>query len=89
MNSLTSRAWRGVAQPFLIELARERPVRESLYAFLPGSRKEVKIALAQALAVSGDRQTVEKLEPLSSDADSDVAQEALRALRSLKARLPQ
>jgi HEAT repeat protein len=89
VNSLTSRAWRGVAQPFLIELARERPVRESLYAFLPGSRKEVKIALAQALAVSGDRQTVEKLEPLSSDADSDVAQEALRALRSLKARLPQ
>ncbi len=88
VNTLNSRGYQGVAQPFLVELSREAEVRRHLHEALPGGTKEEKIQLAMILGRSGDQSTVEPLEKLTRDGDADVAREALRALRTLRARLP-
>lgn len=88
VNTLNSRAHKGEAEPFLIELARSAQVRENLYPLLPNATREEKMGLARVLSASGDRNSVAALEKLSRDGDSEVAEESLRALRILKARLP-
>ena len=76
-----------MAQPFLVELAREAEVRRSLYAAVPRGTRDEKMLLAQILARSGDNETIPVLERLSKDPDLEVSQEGLRALRTLRARL--
>jgi hypothetical protein len=51
-----------------------------------GTRDE-KIYLSRVLSASGDSDSVPYLDKASHDTDNDVAQEGLRALRSLRARL--
>ncbi|MDZ4799327.1 MAG: HEAT repeat domain-containing protein [Bryobacteraceae bacterium] len=87
VNSLTSRSYRDVARPYLTELAREAPVRNALYAYLKTGVRDEKIGIARVLAVSGDKQSLAALDALTKDSDVEVAQEAIRALRSLQARL--
>ena len=87
IDNLNSSAYGGVAMPFLVELARDSGVRSSLYPALPGATKDEKIGLARVLARSGDQQSVPALQKLSADKDPDVAQEGLRALRTLQAKL--
>lgn len=87
INNLNSAAYKGVALPFLVELARDEHVRKSLSGVAQGGTKDEKIGLAQVLARSGDKDSVAVLQQLSNDTDSDVAKEGLRALRSLQARL--
>jgi HEAT repeat protein len=87
VNNLNSAAYNGVAFPFLVELAREDTVREALYVPLATATKDEKIGLAQVLARSGDSGSVAALQKLSMDNDPAVAQEGLRALRSLQSRL--
>jgi len=87
INNLNSAAYKGEALPFLVELARDQTVREAVHSALPGATKDEKIGLARVLARSGDRSSVPLLEKLSNDTDTEVAQEGLRALRSLRARL--
>jgi HEAT repeat protein len=89
VNTLNSRAWRGVAEPYLVELAREPQVRQALHGFLRQANREEKIGLARVLAMSGDQDTVATLDALTRDADSEVAAEAVRSLRTLRARLRQ
>ena len=73
--------------PVTTAAARKQDVRSALYAAIePGVRGE-KTGLAQVLGASGDAGSVAHLDKLSHDADDAVAQEGLRALRSLKARL--
>ncbi len=87
VNTLNSSSWQGAARALLIELARNAQVRSTLeYALRKGTKVE-KIQLAQILATSGDSKTLPALEELGKDADADVAQEALRAMRTLKARM--
>jgi HEAT repeat protein len=88
VDTLNSVAWKGVAQAYLIESARDPDVRQSLEQALKQATKDEKIGLVQILAVSGDKDTVPYLDELSRDADADVAQAALNASRTLKARLP-
>jgi len=88
LNTLNSSAWRGVARAYLIELARETAVRRALEPAIGGGTKDEKIQLAQILSRSGDKDTLPYLERLTSDSDTEVAQEALSAVRALKARLP-
>lgn len=88
INTLNSSSYQGIAEPFLVELARDKAVRDTLYPALAGATKDEKIQLAWVLARSGDRDSLKYLENLSSDPDTDVAQEGLRALRTLRARLP-
>jgi len=87
INNLNSSAYKGEAQPFLTELARDPKVRASLYGPLGRATKDEKIGLARVLAASGDQQSVPYLEKLSRDPDPEVAQEGLRAMRNLQARL--
>jgi len=87
INNLNSSAYQGVAFPFLVELARDAAVRQSLYPAIPKGTKDEKIGLARVLARDGDQQSIPELQKLSADADSDVAQEALRAVRTLQARM--
>jgi HEAT repeat protein len=87
INELNSVAYKGEALPLLTELARDDQVRKALYAPLESATKDEKIGLARVLAASGDRESLPHLEKLSHDTDTEVAQEGLRAWRSLQARL--
>ena len=88
VNALNQKAWRSVASAFVIELAREAPVRQGIYALLAESTKDEKQQIALVLASSGDRDSIPVLEGLSRDPDPDVAAEGIRSLRILRARLP-
>jgi HEAT repeat protein len=87
IDNLNSATYSGVAMPFLVELARDASVRAALYPALPGATKAEKIGLAHVLARSGDQQSIPALQKLSLDKDADVAQEGLRALRTLQAKI--
>jgi HEAT repeat protein len=73
INTLNSASWRGVARAFLIEVSREATIRNSLQQALKRGTR--------------DKDTVPYLDELSHDPDTDVAQAALNASRTLKARL--
>jgi HEAT repeat protein len=88
VNTLNVKAYRGVAIAFLTELARELPVRQAIYPMLPRATKDEKIQLSIVFARSGDRDSLPYLETLSLDTDGEVAQEGVRSLRTLRARLP-
>jgi hypothetical protein len=88
LNSVNQRTWRGVASAFLIELAREQAIRQTIYTILGMATKDEKIQLSIVLARSGERDSLPSLEALSRDPDPDVAAEGIRSLRILRARLP-
>jgi HEAT repeat protein len=87
VNNLNSAAYNGVAYPFLVELARDKTVREALYGPMATGTKDEKINLARVMARSGDSGSVAPLEKLSRDTDPAVAQEGLKALRTLQSRM--
>jgi HEAT repeat protein len=87
INTLNSSSFRGVAEPFLVELAREQGVRESIYGTLPGATSDEKIYLARVLSRSGDKESIPHLQNLSRDSDAKVATEASHALQALRTRL--
>ncbi len=87
INTLNSVGYRGVAFAYLVELARNPALRPPLVHAADIGTKDEKIYLARVLARSGGQESVACLEKLSHDGDNDVAQEGLRALRTLKARL--
>jgi HEAT repeat protein len=74
--------------PFLVELARDQTVRQALYPMLTGATKDEKMQLGIVLARSGEKDSVPYLEALSMDPDTEVAQDNIRNLRTLRARLP-
>jgi HEAT repeat protein len=87
INSLNLSAYREVASAYLIEAARQNDIRNDLYKPLAEGTRDEKMQLSLILAASGDGASVPYLEKTSRDADKEVAQEGLRALRSLRARL--
>jgi HEAT repeat protein len=87
INNLNSAAYDGVALPFLVELARDEGLRESLFGPMSTGTKDEKIGLARILARSGGPESVAPLQKLSGDSDAEVAQEGLKALRILQTRL--
>jgi HEAT repeat protein len=87
VNTLNSRAYRGVVEAYLIELARDPQVREALYPALASGTRAERTGLAAVFARSGDESTIAHLERLSSDRDAEIATEGLRALQNLRARL--
>lgn len=88
INGLNTVSLQDVAQPFLVELARDAAVRQVLNRTLGNWAKPEKMGLAAVLGVSGDRESQAALEALVKDPDADVSVEATRALRVLRARLP-
>jgi HEAT repeat protein len=88
INTLNVRAYQGVALAYLTELSRELNVRLAIYPMLARATKDEKIQLCTVFARSGEKDTLPYLETLSVDPDKDVAPEAIRSLRTLRARLP-
>jgi HEAT repeats len=88
INTLNVRAYKGVAVAFLTELSRELSVRQAIYPLLPRATKDEKIQLSVVLARGGEGDSLPYLEALSTDPDPEVAQEGIRSLRTLRARLP-
>jgi HEAT repeat protein len=88
INTLNLRSYRGVALSFLTELARDMTVRQALYPLLPRATKDEKIQLGIVLSRSGEKDSLPYLETLQMDPDPEVAQESIRSLRALRARLP-
>lgn len=88
VNTLNSSMWKGVSRAFLVELARETPVRRSLENAARRGTRDEKVELSYILSVSGDKDSVAILEWLTRDPDTDVSGAALTAMKSLKARLP-
>lgn len=87
LNSLNSAAYKDTAVAYLVEAARQPKVRSALYEPMGQGTREEKIQLARVLAVSGDEASIQFVEKVSRDPDQEVAQEGLRALRTLRARL--
>ena len=87
VNTLNSRAYHDVVEPYLKELGRRPDVRNQLYTFVAKATRDEKIGLARILAVTGDRESIAQLEWISKDGDTEVAQEGLRALKAIRARL--
>jgi HEAT repeat protein len=86
INTLNSASYKGVAQPFLIELARNDRIRQSLYAPMQNGTKDEKLGLLRVLARSGDQSSIPEAQKLTNDPDADVSQEAWRTVRTLQAR---
>jgi HEAT repeat protein len=90
VNNLNMAAWRGVARPYLAELARDPAARQALYPALTlkDATRDEKTGLAEVLAASGSADSIPPLQTLSQDADPEVAQAALRALQAVQSRTP-
>ncbi|MBE7544851.1 MAG: HEAT repeat domain-containing protein [Bryobacteraceae bacterium] len=87
VNSLTQRAWRDVAIPYLSELSVKQPVRAALYTALPAGTRDEKTGIAYALSATAAPDAVEPLEALMRDPDPVIGTEAVRALRILRSRI--
>lgn len=85
VNSLNQRAWRGVAEPYLAELATKPAPRAAIVTALEhATTKDEKVGVLQALAMCACKDVLPVVEPLSRDDDAEVAKEALRTLRILR-----
>jgi HEAT repeat protein len=88
VNGLNLKAYKGVAQPFLIEASRDVHVLHALHRAFGQANREERIGLAQVFAVSGDAESVPILQAMTKESDPEVSAEALRSLRTLRTRLP-
>jgi len=86
VSNLTSRVHRGEARPYLIELARDKPVRDALRSYLFSKEAEIRQNLCVVYGASGDSASIPDLEVLLRDRDAAVADEANRAIRLIQAR---
>jgi HEAT repeat protein len=85
VNTLNQKAWKGIAEAYLIELLRNEPIRAAIAPVFPTATKQEKLTLSLILGRSGTRDSEPMLDTLSKDPDTEVANEALRAIRSLRA----
>jgi HEAT repeat protein len=87
VNELPSKTRGDVAQAYLIELARTPSFLPKLYPYLQSPNAGVRKRLCTVLMFSGDQASLDQLDRLSHDPNGDVAAEALRAKRGIRARL--
>ena len=87
VNELSSKTHGDVAQSYLIELARTPGFLPKLYPYLQSPNAGVRKKLCTVLMFSGDQTSLEQLDRLSHDPNGDVAAQALRAKRAIRARL--
>ncbi len=85
INTLNQKSWRGIAQPYLSELAKRPEPRQAVVSAVGRiSTRDEKTGIAQVLAGCGSKDAVPPLEQLAKDDDPAVAREALRALRIVR-----
>ena len=87
INTLNHKAWRGVALGFLKELTRDASVRFAVHSAALQATRDEKLGIAEILGHAGAKDSIEVLEALSKDKDTEVSAEALRALRVLRAQI--
>jgi HEAT repeat protein len=87
VNTLNSSAYSGLAAPFLVELSRNKTIRESLYPGMEGRTAREKVELADIIAKTGDKSSLPVLERLAADSEPKVAQAGQRAVALLKSRV--
>ena len=87
IDTLNSKQRHQIAEAYLTELARAPVIRAALNDAVQRGTRDEKIGISRVLGVSGDKSSVAALDTLTRDPDAEVAQESLRALRSLKTRL--
>lgn len=86
--NLNSGANRSAAYTYLIEsTARFPQLNAALYEPMEQGTRDEKIYLARVLSQSGDRSAEAHLDKISRDGDRTVAEEGIRALRVLHARI--
>ena len=86
VSTLNSKAWRGVAQPYLVELSRDDQTRGALLSILSSGTRDEKTGLLAVLATTGDAAAADAADKLTKDADPEVAQAAIRTVRTIRAR---
>jgi len=87
VNELGSKVRGDVARAYLIELARKPAFLTKLYPFLQSPDNGIRKRLCEVLMYSGDQGSLQQLDRLEHDPDSDVAAAALRAKRAIRSRL--
>jgi len=87
VNDLSSRTHWDVAEPYLIELARIPGFLPKLYPYFQSPNADVRKRLCTVLMFGGDQTSLDQLDRLSHDPNSDVAAQALQAKNGLRARL--
>jgi HEAT repeat protein len=75
-----------MAQAYLIELARKPNFLSVLYPYLNSPSPDVRRGLCNVLMYAGDGTSIQPLQQLSHDRNSDVAAAALRALSAIRSR---
>ena len=86
VSNLNSRVHRGESLPYLTELAREKAVRDALKTYLYSKDNDVRENLCIVYGASGDSSSIADLEVLVRDRKPEVAEEASRAIRLIRAR---
>jgi len=84
VRELDSKAWRGVAQPLLVELARQPEVRRSLIPLMESGDRDERVGVIEVFGQVGATEAASNLERLANDSDSDVADAAARSLRIIR-----
>jgi len=87
VSDLSSKTRGDVARSYLTELARDPSFLPKLYPYLQSPDAGVRKRLCAVLMYSGDQSSLEPLDRLGHDPDSDVTAEALRAKRAIRLRL--
>ncbi len=87
IDQLNQVSTRNTAQALLTEAAHDPAIRTQLYTPMEQGTRDEKIQLAKILSQTGDREAEPHIERISRDGDKQVAEEGLRALRNLRARL--
>ena len=86
VQQLGSAFRRNFARAYLIELSHDPDARFELYQHLNYHAPDVRKNLCQILMYYGDSDTIQALEHLTRDENNDVAIEAIRATRVIRAR---
>jgi len=89
VKELGSKLRANAAQAYLTELSQDASLLPRLYPYLTSQDNDVRRRLCTVLMFTGNASSVEYLERLSRDPDTDVATEALRALRAVRQRKAQ
>lgn len=87
VTELATKIRGGVAQAYLIELSRNAELLPKLYPYLQSPDAGVRKRLCTVLMFSGNQSSLEQLDRLAHDPDSNVVAESLRAKRAIRTRL--
>lgn len=84
VDGLSSKFHAETAQAYLVDISRDKKYLIRLYPYLNRPDATVRKRLCTVLMYTGDGTSIEHLERLTHDRNSDVSSEALRALRAVR-----